>query len=506
MSLEWRLPGRDGLLPHRCRRLPTLSRGAYGGVSDFPPANGFGFCVLALVGFFLVFAGNPTGTAASQAEAPGVPQYVQISPGQSEELAVSWNAPASDGGSAITGYKMQWKETAGSWDTPADVSETTVTGKTYTITGLTDGLEYAVRVIAVNDIGDGPPSSEETCPGGGYGPDPTPVEVDAVPIVVTSTTDDYFVLYVSHDVDGKEVEWPVLVKRGESGTTTLAENLEALPAERYRVEKYLVADPADVDGDCVDDITELGDPVGMNPVNSAATIAPNIGAVVIPDLEAFEELSYEFEGNLYVKFVLLDMITARPGLWRALNGPDREVYFPQEHPPGTGSADRLHPRQLPGGLGVTVAGRPYPHLLLQLILSRSGWRYAEVAVGETFLALQQGLQAVLWTLGGVPEVVRSDNTSAATHEMRRSRGRLSMMPTRLCWTTTACAPPASIAARATKTASPSRATTALKDAIDQALIPRDGRKFDTADDYALFVRQMVQGRNRLALVLQRQLV
>ena len=271
--------------------------------------------VLAVVGFFHVFAGNAPGTAASQAEVPGIPQYVQISPGQSEELVVSWRAPASDGGSAITGYKVQWKEAAGSWDTPADVSETTVTGKTHTITGLTGGLEYAVRVIAVNGIGDGPPSSEETCPGGGYGPDTTPVEVDAVPIVVTSTPDDYFVLYVSHDVDGKEVEWPVLVKRGESGRTTLAENLEALPAERYRVEKHLVADPADVDGDCVDDITELGDPVGMNPVNSAATIAPNTGAVVIPDLETFEELSYEFEGNLHVKFVLLDMLTDRPGLY-----------------------------------------------------------------------------------------------------------------------------------------------------------------------------------------------
>ena len=271
--------------------------------------------VLAVVGFFHVFAGNAPGTAASQAEAPGIPQYVQISPGQSEELVVSWRAPASDGGSAITGYKVQWKEAAGSWDTPADVSETTVTGKTHTITGLTGGLEYAVRVIAVNGIGDGPPSSEETCPGGGYGPDTTPVEVDAVPIVVTSTPDDYFVLYVSHDVDGKEVEWPVLVKRGESGRTTLAENLEALPAERYRVEKHLVADPADVDGDCVDDITELGDLVGMNPVNSAATIAPNTGAVVIPDLETFEELSYEFEGNLHVKFVLLDMLTDRPGLY-----------------------------------------------------------------------------------------------------------------------------------------------------------------------------------------------
>ena len=286
----------------------------------FPPANRrwilrAAVSVLALVGFFLVFAGNPPGTAASQAEAPGVPQYVQISPGQSEELVVSWNTPISDGGSAITGYKVQWKEAAGSWDTPADVSETTVTGKTHTITGLTGGLEYAVQVIAVNDIGDGPPSSEETCPGGGYGPDPTQVEVDAVPIVVTSTTDDYFVLYVSHDVDGKEVKWPVLVKRGESGATTLAENLEALPAERYRVEKHLVADPADVDGDCVDDVTELGDPVGMNPLNSAATIAPNTGAVVIPDLETFEELSYEFEGNLHVKFVLLDMLTDRPGLY-----------------------------------------------------------------------------------------------------------------------------------------------------------------------------------------------
>ena len=56
-------------------------------------------------------------------------------------------------------------------------------------------------------------------------PTPTAVDVTAVPIVVESTTDDYFVLYVNHDVDGTEVEFPVLVKRGEAGTTTLAENV-----------------------------------------------------------------------------------------------------------------------------------------------------------------------------------------------------------------------------------------------------------------------------------------
>ena len=70
---------------------------------------------------------------------------------------------------------------------------------------------------------------EEPCPGGGYNPTPVAVAVTAVPIVVASTTADYFVLYVRHTVDGSEVEFPVLVKRGEVDTTTLAENVAALP-------------------------------------------------------------------------------------------------------------------------------------------------------------------------------------------------------------------------------------------------------------------------------------
>ena len=122
-------------------------------------------------------------------------------------------------------------------------------------------------------------------------------------------------LYVSHEVDGSEVDLPVLVKRGSAGTTTLAENVEALPTERYRVEKYLIADPADVDGDCVDDITELGDPVGMNPVNPAPAIAHNDGAVAVPDLETAVALSYIHGGEWYIKFVLVDTDTDTPGVY-----------------------------------------------------------------------------------------------------------------------------------------------------------------------------------------------
>ena len=94
---------------------------------------------------------------------------------------------------------------------------------------------------SVANAQEGVPASEEPCSGSGSAPVPTEVAVSAVPIVVESTTTEYFVLYVKHDLDGTEVALPVLVKLGETGTTTLAENVAPLPVERYRVEKHLVA-------------------------------------------------------------------------------------------------------------------------------------------------------------------------------------------------------------------------------------------------------------------------
>ena len=75
------------------------------------------------------------------------------------------------------------------------------------------------------------------CTVGANAPEPTEVVVDAIPIVVSSTTDDYFVLYASFDVDGQTWEMPVAVVLGEAGTTTLTENAEALAQDRYRIEK-----------------------------------------------------------------------------------------------------------------------------------------------------------------------------------------------------------------------------------------------------------------------------
>ncbi len=185
------------------------------------------------------------------------------------------------------------------------------TGSTYTPTGYDLGRlsrpYLMVRVSFTDDAGNDEwltsapfgtllPAPPGDCPGGGYDPAPVDVTVgaasvlvDSTAIAVDSTTGDYFVLYVRPDLDGDR-EIVASVTLGQEGTTVLTEPLSPLPREHYRVEKYLIADPADVDGDCIDDITELQDPVGMNPVNPAPAVPFDDGVVAVPDRGTFETI------------------------------------------------------------------------------------------------------------------------------------------------------------------------------------------------------------------------
>ena len=74
---------------------------------------------------FLTSAATDTVAATK----PGIPGHLHVSPHDSGALDAYWHAPASNGGSDITGYKVQWKESADSWETPADASEATATGQ-----------------------------------------------------------------------------------------------------------------------------------------------------------------------------------------------------------------------------------------------------------------------------------------------------------------------------------------------------------------------------------------
>src|SRR5258705_7228531 len=97
--------------------------------------------------------------------------------------------------------------------------------------------------------------------------------------------------------------------------------------------------------------------------------------------------------------------------WRALAGPEQDVIFRQEHEPGRlGLSDFTDT----SALGIAIAGVALTHRLYHFRLAFSGFEHAHVVLGgESFVALAEGLQNALWTLGGVPEQHRSDSLSAA---------------------------------------------------------------------------------------------
>jgi len=90
---------------------------------------------------------------------PTAPQSVN-SAISSETLTLSWQAPADNGGAAITDYKVRWAQGAGSdtWiNTPGgSAGESSGAGDLmHSITGLTNGTTYEVQVAAVNSAGTG---------------------------------------------------------------------------------------------------------------------------------------------------------------------------------------------------------------------------------------------------------------------------------------------------------------------------------------------------------------
>jgi transposase InsO family protein len=97
--------------------------------------------------------------------------------------------------------------------------------------------------------------------------------------------------------------------------------------------------------------------------------------------------------------------------WRATEGPERELIFRQEHPPGRQALSDFTDARV---LGVTIAGKPFRHLLYHFWLAFSGWQFVKaICGGESFTALTEGLQEALWQLGGVPREHRTDSLSAA---------------------------------------------------------------------------------------------
>lgn len=139
----------------------------------------------------------------------------------------------------------------------------------------------------------------------------------------------------------------------------------------------------------------------------------------IPDLEAvalFDHLNERRPGRY--EEGQLRTLQRRLKRWRAEEGPPKELFFTQAHRPGEAMQTDF---TRAGGLGVTIAGEEFDHLLCHPVLPFSNWEWVTVCRSESMTALRRGVQEALFELNGVPTFHQTDNSTAATHELRTGK-------------------------------------------------------------------------------------
>jgi hypothetical protein len=105
--------------------------------------------------------------------APGGPTSLAATAG-SRQVALTWNAPSSDGGSIITDYLVEYTTDSTNYTAVADGIST---ARSATVTGLVNGTSHSFRVSAINAIGTGIASSHATVT-----PTPSAEEIEAARI------------------------------------------------------------------------------------------------------------------------------------------------------------------------------------------------------------------------------------------------------------------------------------------------------------------------------------
>lgn len=178
--------------------------------------------------------------------------------------------------------------------------------------------------------------------------------------------------------------------------------------------------------------------------------------------------------------------------WRAVSGPPKEVFFPQQHEPGVqGLSDFTDMADL----GVTIASASFAHRLYHYVLAFSRWEYACVVEGgESFEALSGGLQSALWQAGGCPREHRTDSLSAAFKNLKEEEDfttRYAALLEHYGMTGTR-----NNRGQGHENGSVESSHRYLKEAVDQALMLRGHRDFDDRAAYDAFLREVVMRRNR----------
>lgn len=183
--------------------------------------------------------------------------------------------------------------------------------------------------------------------------------------------------------------------------------------------------------------------------------------------------------------------------WRALHGPGKEVYFPQVHEPGGRMSTDFTWMDT---LEITICGEPFAHKLCHCVLTYSNWEWATICFSESLLALRRGVQNAVFRLGRLPLEHWTDHSTAATHEpsieddagkrVFNSRYKATMEHLGMKPRTIQVGEPH-------ENGDVESLNGALKRRIEQHLLLRASRDFESREAYEAFLHGVLNSANRL---------
>ncbi len=177
--------------------------------------------------------------------------------------------------------------------------------------------------------------------------------------------------------------------------------------------------------------------------------------------------------------------------WRVTDGPEQEVFFSQQHRAGEAFQTDFTEAV---SLSITIAGVAFAHMLCHVVLPYSNWGWATVCRSESYLALKRGVQEAVFRLGRTPTWHQTDNTSAATHRPLTGK-RVFNDNYRALIEHLGMKPRTTAIGAKEQNGDVEALPGALKRWLNQRLLLRGSRDFESIEVYEAWLSSMLERRN-----------
>ena len=180
--------------------------------------------------------------------------------------------------------------------------------------------------------------------------------------------------------------------------------------------------------------------------------------------------------------------------WKMEKGKAKVLSIPQSHLPGKlMELDWTCMNELM----ITINEVHFKHLLCHTILTYSNWEWAEISFSESFQSLEKGFQSAVYRLGAVPEILQTDNSSTATHQVEKGKKARDFNRQYKTFLDHYGVTPRSINVNSPdENGDIESANGHLKRRINQYLLLRGSRDFSSIDEYRTFLNDILLKGNK----------